>query len=158
MYNKTVFIKRLTKPMLPIEKWHKHPKTKSKTLPGASEPKLDRSSHVEFSPVPLDKNLSRSIIEQACSRIKSQNISETGCTVCGKLRLLCRMDRLKAIKQQLHVLAALEVSCVECKNSSSPLHKYKDSVLDYNCKIVCDSCCGSIRKGKIPKLSLANGL
>jgi len=63
MYNKTVFIKRLTKPMLPIEKWHKHPKTKSKTLPGASEPKLDRSSHVEFSPVPLDKNLSRSIIE-----------------------------------------------------------------------------------------------
>jgi len=84
MYNKTVFIKRLTKPMLPIEKWHKHPKTKSKTLPGASEPKLDRSSHVEFSPVPLDKNLSRSIIEQACSRIKSVklgvlSVESSGC-------------------------------------------------------------------------------
>ena len=156
-HNKTVFIKRLTKPMSPIEKWHKRPKTKSKTFSGASELKLDGPCHV-FPPHPLDKNLSQSIIREACSRMKSQNISETGCAVCGELRPLCGMSRLKAIKQQLQVLTAPGVSRVERKDISSPLREYKGPVLDYNCKMVCNSCRGSIRKGKIPKLSLANGL
>ncbi len=39
------------------------------------------------------------------------------------------------------------------------LHEYKSPILDYGCTMICDSCCGSIRKGKkILKLALANGL
>src|SRR5438445_12873403 len=75
-----------------------------------------------------------------------------------ELRPLHRMSRLKAIKQQLHVLTASGVTHVELKDSFSPLHKYKGPVLDYNCMMVCDSCRGSIRNGNVPKLSQANGL
>jgi len=157
MQNKTVFIKRLVKPT-PTERWRRHIEAKSKSLLDASEPKSDESSNFEFPPAPLDKKLSRCIIEQACNRMKAQNISETGCAVCGELRPLRGMSRLKAIKRQLHVLAVSGVTRVERKNSSSASREYKGPVLDYNCTMVCDSCCGCIRNGKIPKLSLANGL
>jgi hypothetical protein len=100
--NKSVFIQRLAKPKTPTERWHTHSEkhaVRSKTLPDASEPKLDRCSTVEFPPAPLDKNLSRVIIERACSRMNPQNISETGCAVCGELKPLCGVSRLKAVKQ-----------------------------------------------------------
>ena len=153
--NKTVFIKRLTKPKTSTERWHGRSKATFKTLADACEHK---SANVEFPPAPLDKNLGRSILAKSCSRMKSENISETGCAVCGELKALHGMSRLKAIKQQLHVLAASGVSRVERKDSSSPVREYKGPLLDYNCTMVCDSCRGSVRNGKTPKLALANGL
>jgi len=107
MQNKTVFIKRLMKPKTPTERWQRHSKAKSKILPD------DGSSDVEFPPAPLNKNLSRSIVEKACSRMKSQNISETGCAVCGKLKPLHGMSQLKAINQQLHVLTVSGITTPE---------------------------------------------
>ena len=109
----------ITGPKTPTEQWHKHSKEKYKPLPD------DGSLNVEFPPAPPDRNLSRSIIEKACSQMKSQNISETGCAVFGELKPLCGMSQLKAIKQQLHVLTVSGISHIECKDSSSPLREYK---------------------------------
>jgi hypothetical protein len=90
--------------------------------------------------------------------MKAQDISEAGCAVCGELKPLCGMSRLKAVKKQLHVLAASGISQVERKRSSCPLREYKGPILDYNCSLICDLCRASVRQGKVPELALANGL
>ncbi len=156
MRNKSVFIKRLTKPKLPTERWQKHAQNSKIKSNATSGPELD--PFVEFPPLPLNKNLSRHIIKQACSRMNAQNIAETGCAVCGELKPLSGMSRLKAVKRQLDILAASGVSRIQCRNSSSPLREYKGPILDYNCSMICNPCRASIRNGKIPKLALANGL
>jgi hypothetical protein len=58
----------------------------------------------------------------------------------------------------LGILAAPGVTRIECKTSSQKLSEFKGPVLDYRCDKVCDSCHGSIRKGKVPRLALANNL
>jgi hypothetical protein len=158
MLNKSVFIKRLTNPKPPTERWRTHIEKKSKTFTKTADPSCDESSNIEFPPAPLDENLSNVIIEQACNRMEAQNINEAGCAVCGELKPLHNMSRLKAVKQQLHILAASGVTRLERKESSIPLREYKGPILDYKCTMICNSCRGSIRNGKIPKLALANGL
>ena len=124
-----------------------------------NSPTLQQDSFTpEFPPTPLDQALSKKIIERACNRLKVENIGEKGCAVCGELKPVRDMSRLKSVKNQLHTLAARGVTRVERKTSSEPLRDYKGPILDYNCNTICDSCRGSIRKGKTPKLALANGL
>ena len=157
--NKSVFIKRLSKPKTPTERWRTHHSEKnSKSLGKAPGIQCDPQINVEFPPAPLDKCLSDIIIEQACNRMKVQNIGETGCAVCGELKPLQNMTRLKAVKQQLRILASSGVTRIERKNNHDSLREYKGPVLDYNCTMICNLCRGSIRNGKIPKLALANGL
>jgi hypothetical protein len=155
---KSIFIKKLTKAKTPTERWRIH-SAKSKTSPEVSYPKLDGCGpSTDFPPAPLDKNLRKLITETACNRMKAQDISEAGCAVCGELLPLGGMSRLKAVKQQLHILAASGISRVERKRSSCPLREYKGPILDYNCSLICDSCRSSVRQGKVPELALANGL
>ena len=66
--NKSVFIKRLTNPKTPSERWRTHhSKKKSDMLTKSSEIQCDKQFNVEFPPAPLDKYLSDVIIEQACN-------------------------------------------------------------------------------------------
>ena len=58
----------------------------------------------------------------------------------------------------LHILTTPGVTCVEHKNKGSPLHEYSGPILDYTCNQVCDHCRRCIHKGKVPQLTLANGL
>ena len=90
--------------------------------------------------------------------MNKSNIEEAGCAVCGEFTPVRNLSRVKNIKNMLHILATPGVTWVECKNKNSLLHEYSGPVLDYICKQVCDHCRGSIRKGKIPQLALANGL
>ncbi len=47
---------------------------------------------------------------------------------------------------------------MERRSSSVPLREHKGPILDYDCAMICNSCCGAIRNGKIPRLALVNGL
>ena len=132
-HNKSVFIKRIVK-------------------------HAEKQGSIEFPPTPLDTTLTKEIIEKACNRMKAETIGEKGCAVCGELKPVCDMSRLKSVKHQLHSLATPGATRVERKSSSVPLQEYKGPMLDYNCTMICNSCRGSIRNGKIPKLALANGL
>ena len=90
--------------------------------------------------------------------MNTHNISESGCAVCGELKPVRDMSRLKSVKRQLHILEVPGVTRVERKECSVPQREYKGPILDYNCSMICDSCRSSIRNSKIPKLALANGL
>ena len=50
------------------------------------------------------------------------------------------------------------ITRIEHKNESSPVHEYTGPVLDYSCNHVCDNCRGILRKARVPRLALANGL
>ena len=145
--NKTVFIKKLSKPKTSTERWRTQ-----------SEKKSTKLSESQFPPAPLDKDLSTIIIDKACNRMKAEIIGESGCAVCGELKPVCDMSRLKSVKHQLHILSRPDVTRVERKTSSDPLRSFKGPVLDYNRSLICNLCRGCIRNGKIPKLALANGL
>ena len=157
VHNKSVFIKKLTNPKSSTERWQKHIQ-QGKVNPKTPKTTSETHSSVEFPPAPLDKNLIRPIIKQACSRMKVHNISETGCAVCGELKPCHSMSKLKSVRRQLDILTASGVSRIERKNSSSRLCEYTGPILDYNCSMICNPCRGAIRNGKIPKLALANGL
>ena len=161
-HNRSIFIKKLTKAALPVERKIKYNQKKDQsltgTIPRPSELPFDSCPSVEFPPVPLDTTLSRHIIDQACSRMDAQNINESGCAVCGELKPLRDMSRLKAVKRQLDILSASGVSRIERKKSSHCLREYTGPILDYNCSMICNSCRRSIRTSKVPRLALANGL
>ena len=147
--NKSVFVKRLSKPKSVTQRWRTHIELKT------NSPDLSESP---FPPTPLDNELRRSIIGQACNRMKEETIAESGCAVCGELKRVSDMSRLKSVKHQLHILSKSGVTWVERKSSSDPLRCFKGPVLDYNRSLICNTCRGCIRKAKIPKLALANGL
>ena len=127
--NKLVFIKSLRKVKSPAERKKRMKSQKdqitSGTSPKTSHSNIDSCPSVEFPPVPLDKDLSGHIIGKACSQMNTQNINETGCAVCGELKPLHGMSRLKAVKQQLDILVASGVSRIERKKSSSALREYQ---------------------------------
>ena len=159
---KTVFIKRLVQPKTLAERQHIHREkhaTSSKTLQHQfSQSTHNCSSIIDFPPTPLQDTLKHLIIDQACGRMKADNISKTGCAICGELKPLRDMSQLKSVKHQLNILAEPGVSRVERKLSSDSLRELKGPILDYSYSMICNLCCSSIRKGKIPKHALANGL
>jgi uncharacterized Fe-S cluster protein YjdI len=116
------------------------------------------SDHLnQFPPTIADNDLCHTIALNACKKMNKSNIEEAGCAVCGELTPVRNLSRLKNIKKILHILTTPGVTCVERKNKDSPLREYSGPVLDYTCNRVCDHCRRCIRKGKVPRLALANG-
>ena len=112
----------------------------------------------DFPPSPLSSALRDTIITSACKKMSPDKFEEGGCAVCGELKPSHELSRLKSIKNQLQVLCAAGVTRVERKKNADPIREFTGPVLDYNCNRVCDSCRASLRKGKVPRLALANGL
>ena len=57
-----------------------------------------------FPPAPLDSQLSHKIIASSCQKMNGPCIEESGCAVCGELKPLKAMSRLKSVKNLLHIL------------------------------------------------------
>ena len=71
---------------------------------------------------------------------------------------MLQLSRLKAIKTMLNILEAPGITQAKRKSSTQKITEFKGPVLDYKCDKVCDNCCKSIRKWKVPHLALANNL
>ena len=112
----------------------------------------------EFPPPPADYKLTHTILSNICSKMKPANLEEAGCAVCGELKPVGMLSRLKGIKNFLSILEAQGVTRMERKSTTSPVKEYTGPVLDYSCSQVCDSCRRDLRKGKVPRLALANNL
>jgi hypothetical protein len=111
-----------------------------------------------FPPVALTKDLSETIIADWCKNSKLSSLEEAGCAVCGELVPIIQLSDLKPVKTMLGVLGAAGVTRVEHKSASQKISEFKGPVFDYQCDKICNTCCQSIRKGKVPQLALANNL
>jgi hypothetical protein len=112
----------------------------------------------EFPPRPADYNLTHTILSNICRKMNPANLEEAGCAVCGELKPVGTLSRLKGIKNLLSIIEAQGVTRMERKSMASPIKEYPGPVLDHSCSQVCDGCRRDIRKGKVPRLALANNL
>ncbi|KAF8809761.1 hypothetical protein BYT27DRAFT_7093704, partial [Phlegmacium glaucopus] len=112
----------------------------------------------EFPPAPVDDILSQNIISNFCADSSPSVLDESGCAVCGRLYPLKQLTRLKAIKNLLGVLHTSGVTRIERLTSAQPIREFKGPVLDYTTNQVCNDCRQQLRKGKVPRYALANGL
>jgi uncharacterized protein DUF6570/helitron helicase-like protein/PIF1-like helicase len=111
----------------------------------------------KFPPDPADDDITRAILSNVCKKMHPKAIEEAGCAVCGELKPLQTMSRLKSVKNILGVLEAPGVTRVE-RSTDTKIKEYGGPVLDYACSHICDTCRKSIRNGKVPRLALANNL
>ena len=134
-------------------------KYREKPQPIPTMPAIPAStSQPEFPPDPACDSLERLILTNACKKMQPDHFKEAGCAVCGELKLTHTMSRLKSMKNYLHILEAQGVTRVERKSATTSVKEYKGAVLDYSCNRICDTCRVCIRKGKVPRISLANNL
>jgi len=145
----SVFSKEASKAEVSNARLHKYREKKRQAEAPISE---------DFPPSPLDKTLRDTIVTDACKKMSPDSFEEGGCAVCGKLKPLRELSRLKNIKNQLHVLIAAGVTRVERKKEGDPIREFTGPVLDYGWCRVCNSCRACLRRGKVPRLALANGL
>ena len=111
-----------------------------------------------FPPPPVDNELSQKIIGDFCASSLPSAVEEAGCAVCGLLVPVSQLTRLKAVKNFLHVLQVPGVTRIERSDETQPVREFKGPVLDYACNRICDGCRQHVRKGKVPRYALANGL
>jgi len=78
--------------------------------------------------------------------------------VCGELKPIREMSRLKSVKNLLGVLNAPGVTRIERSRADMPIRDYSGPALDYACSHICNGCRKDIRKAKVPRLALANNL
>ncbi|KAF8803152.1 hypothetical protein BYT27DRAFT_7110804, partial [Phlegmacium glaucopus] len=100
---------------------------------------LQRTPH-KFPPEPADSNLTHTILTKICDKMQPKNLEEAGCAVCGELKSVQELSRLKGIKNLLSVLEAPGVTRTERSKAESPIKEYGGPVLDYSCSQVCEGC------------------
>ena len=117
----------------------------------------------EFPPKPSSNKLVENIINDWYNDLKTDNIIEEGCTICGELTLkkhltlynLCNFDKSLIIpsKYGLNNISRLERNSIHC-----PITELKGELRDYSCNGVCFNCLSSLSKNKLPINTLANSL
>ena len=122
------------------------------------KPVSTTSKSPQFPPNPASDNLECLILTNACKKMQPDHFTEAGCAVCGELKPIRTMSRLKSMKNYLHILETQGVTHVERKSAATSVKEYKGAVLDYSCNRICDTCRVSVRNGKVPRISLANNL
>jgi hypothetical protein len=110
-----------------------------------------------FPPPPPNEDLIEKTITSWQDDFSFENIREVGCAVCGQLKQQAKMTNIKSIKNHLHVLIQSGVTRSERKSVREPITDVQGPVLDETCNTVCDVCRKSLREGKRPRISLANG-
>ena len=122
------------------------------------ENEISASVASEFPPFPATTDLTDLILSKACKKMHPKAIEEAGCAVCGELKPLQKMSRLKSVKNFLGILEAPGVTRIERRRNTQIVKEYTGPVLDYACSHICEPCRRDVRKGKVPRLALANNL
>ena len=116
------------------------------------------STTFSFPPSPLSKELKHSIISGFCNEMHPINFEEQGCAVCSKLTLLKDLTNCNNLNVPWVILCVEGVTQAECFKKENPIEKLSGPILAPDCDGVCLACINSLKKRKVPKRALANGL
>ena len=110
-----------------------------------------------FPPSPATPALQHMIISNACQDMSSEQLSESGCAVCGQLTLVKDLINLSDAKVDLNILINPGITQIERMTPEDPIKDIEGPVLVKGLHKLCQTCYKSLSKGKIPLASLANG-
>ena len=116
------------------------------------------SNGPDFPPGPASPELTHTILTNACKKMFPGNLEEDGCAICGELKPVRGMSSRKAMKNYLKVLETPGAMRAERKHGDSRIKDLSGPVIDHACTRICDGCRAPLRKGKVPRLALANNL
>ncbi len=111
-----------------------------------------------FPPPPITEETQHRIISNYCKDMDTANFHESGCAVCGALTLIHLSVSTKELSFEYLKEFAESITRKERKDVTDPVQPVDGPVIDQKCKIVCQDCAESVRRRKLPKKALANGL
>ena len=111
-----------------------------------------------FPPLPPSNNDIEKIVQGFCAATNPSLLMEAGCAVCGLLCQLKNLILLTNIDVDLEPLVVSEITRQERTSNADKINEIPGPVLEPDCRHVCKECLVSLKKGKMPKMSLANGL
>lgn len=107
-----------------------------------------------FPPMPLTSDAKDNIMRDYCADMHPSKIQETGCAVCGELKLAAECTPLQDTQHSFDYL--MQTGFVP-----PPAHAnrtVKNVLLAPKCTMVCKECQKCASKQKVPKNSIANGM
>ena len=112
--------------------------------------------HVFPPPAPTYE-LQHQIISEACNDMTPNQIQEQGCAICGRLTQKRYLRLLVDVEANLDILVRPFVTQVERKSTCEPVTQLLGPVLLPESDKICMKCHSSLKRRKIPVMSLANG-
>jgi hypothetical protein len=123
------------------------------------EADFDKSALPDSFPPPAPSLLlQENILCNFCVDLSPAKIEEAGCSVCGQLRLKIDLQQAEHAGVNLALLVNPGMTRKERFSLDNPICDIDGPIIDSVGLGVCSSCCASLKSGKIPTISLANGL
>lgn len=111
-----------------------------------------------FPPQPLSEKSCHNIIAKYCNDLDPSNFHESGCAVCGALTPIDKSIPITDVNLDYLNDCDGKFTRQERLSARDPVLPIKGPILEPTCKIICLECEESVRKKKLPKKALANGL
>ncbi|KDQ52753.1 hypothetical protein JAAARDRAFT_138288, partial [Jaapia argillacea MUCL 33604] len=114
----------------------------------------------DFPPTPLEDKQLRQIAMQFCENLQPDKYEERGCKVCSKLTIATqlKLDASLNIDWNILVRNGEGITRKERKSDTDSIEELNGPIFASQCNEVCNDCENDLKLGKLPKLSLANGL
>jgi hypothetical protein len=106
----------------------------------------------------LDNEHLQSLINNFIKDSTVESLNEEGCAVCGCLFASKELKLLSEVNNKLDILCNTEVTCKPRANVKDPVEHINGPVLASECDKICIPCLLALKKNKIPRHALANGL
>jgi hypothetical protein len=116
------------------------------------------ASPLKFPPLPPASQQIEQIVNDFCVDTSPVAFEESGCAVCGQLKLRTDLTPIPECGCDFSSLVVDGVSRQERVSTDDPVQELKGPIIDNSCDDICKTCLSSVKKGKIPKHALANGL
>ncbi len=111
-----------------------------------------------YPPPPLSHAKEASIIREYVESMQPSVFQEGGCTVCGQLTPVSELSRSRHISRFFSILENDACIRKERTSENNPIVPICGPVVNPGTDLICLKCRASVRKGKVPKNALANGL
>ena len=119
---------------------------------------MEHESVAQFPPKPPTAQLIEGIVNGFVADTSPTTLEESGCAVCSQLKRFSELILLETTDCNLELLNVSGVSRQERYCTSDRICDLSGPIIDSHCKHICCDCESSLKRKKIPKNALANGL